>query len=89
MLGPASPNPFRSEVIIALSLEADTPVDLAVYDVLGQRIAGLVSGTVGGGDHHVSWDGRGASGRRAAAGVYFCRLAAYSQVELCKIVLLD
>lgn len=47
-----------------------------VFDVLGRRVATLVDGTLATGRHTVGWDGATASGSRARAGVYLCRMTA-------------
>ena len=38
------------------------------------------------GTHRVIWDGRDTAGRRAASGVYFCRLATGDVVETRRMV---
>lgn len=71
-----SPNPFRQATTFAFDVPAAGPVRLALYNVAGQRVRTLVDGTLPAGRHSVRWDGRDDRGRRAAAGVYCCRLAA-------------
>jgi len=50
------------------------PVQLEVFDLAGRRMATLVSGPRGAGEHEVAWDGETRSGP-ARRGVYFARLA--------------
>ncbi len=73
-LGAAHPNPFNPSTTIAFSLQAPAQVELAVYDVRGQRVATLFSGVRGAGEHRALWLGRGADGRAVSSGVYFARL---------------
>jgi flagellar hook assembly protein FlgD len=47
---------------------------MTVYDVAGRRVRALLDKVHDGGSYNVSWDGRDDSGRRAASGVYFCRM---------------
>ncbi len=50
-----------------------------IYDVRGARVATLRSeedGLLPAGSHVAAWDGRTASGSRAAAGTYVARLVA-------------
>jgi hypothetical protein len=69
----ASSNPFAGTVRLRLSLPANAPVDLAVYDVAGRRVAELLNGALGAGVHEASWNaGAGAASRGAS--VYFARL---------------
>jgi len=72
---PASPNPVRSRAVIGFQVPAGgARVELEIFDIGGRRIATLVEGEVSGGFHTVTWDGRDAGGRPAAAGLYFYRL---------------
>jgi hypothetical protein len=70
------PNPFGPATRIEYSVPERTVVDLAVYNVRGQRVRTLANGPRETGRYQVAWDGRDASGRRVAAGVYFYRLDA-------------
>ena len=45
-------------------------VELAVYDIVGHRVATLAKGVMSAGRHEVSWNGAS-----VAAGVYFYRLS--------------
>ena len=42
----AAPNPFSSRTELAFELRGAQPVQLAIYDVAGRRIATLVDGTL-------------------------------------------
>ena len=69
------PNPFVAETTIEYTVRKAAPVDLAVYNVLGQRVRTLVSGTVRSGAHAVTWDGTDDAGVAAPAGVYVYRVS--------------
>jgi uncharacterized protein (DUF362 family) len=69
-----SPNPFTSRTNFRFFMPRAGTALLAVYDPSGRRVRRLVDGGVSAGWHDVAWDGLSDSGRRAAAGVYFCRL---------------
>jgi len=72
------PNPavalsrLRFRLAATLTLEE---VELRVYDVAGRTIVSRSLGRLGGGEHTATWDGRAASGARAAPGVYRVRLS--------------
>ena len=68
------PNPFNSKTTIRLNLAAATTVDLALFDILGRRLATLIHGSLPPGLHAVQWDGRDHDGRPASTGVYLYRL---------------
>ncbi len=70
----SGPNPFRLSTQVAFTIARAGHVQLDVYDILGQRVARLVDGTLHAGRHEVLWDGRTAAGQRAPCGVYYVRL---------------
>jgi hypothetical protein len=59
--------------------------EVAVYDVLGRRVRSLGIEN-GGGRPSIVWEGRGDSGRRAAAGVYFIRISEASRQVTFKVI---
>ncbi len=75
-LGAPSPNPTAGTVRLGVALGATGPVDLAVYDVLGRRVATLRAGDAPAGTDVVTWDGRDSAGRPVAPGLYVVRLVA-------------
>jgi photosystem II stability/assembly factor-like uncharacterized protein len=83
----ASPNPFLGETAISFVLSSRASVRVSIHDVLGRRVATLVNGERDRGGHSVMWNGRDASGREVAAGVYFARLRAGSFSATRKMVL--
>lgn len=88
-LHPNSPNPFRPETSIRYEMFEGAPVQLAVYDAAGRHVRRLVDAShQPAGEYRVTWDGRDDSGREAAAGVYFYRLAAGQTSETRRAVLL-
>jgi len=82
------PNPFNSGTVIRFALPIREEVDLAVFNLAGQRVAALVDGQREAGTYAVRWDGRDESGRALASGVYLYRLrVGRQQVETRKLVL--
>ena len=89
VLYPNYPNPFNSGTVLSFSLpEARPEVELAVYDLLGQKLAVLVRGARGSGFHSVRWNGRDGSGRPLASGSYLYRLRAGPHRAVGKLMLL-
>lgn len=64
------PNPFNPQTRIDFSLDRPGNVEIAVFDLAGRRIATLQQGEMGSGDHHVTWNGRTATGSPAPSGQY-------------------
>jgi hypothetical protein len=83
-----APNPFNPSTRITFTLAQRTRAAVVVYDTAGRRIRTLVDDVRAPGAHDVSWDGRDASGRVVASGVYYCRLVAGDVDETRKMVLL-
>jgi FlgD Ig-like domain/Carboxypeptidase regulatory-like domain len=89
----AYPNPFRagnerSSLNFSFTLENSSNLDLAVYNVRGQKVAQLADGVKPAGTHEISWNGRDASGNSLPVGVYFYQLKTDSSQESAKILLL-
>ncbi|MEM1042101.1 MAG: FlgD immunoglobulin-like domain containing protein [Bacteroidota bacterium] len=79
-LGVGYPNPSAAgAVTIPYWLETPVAVELAVFDVLGRRLAVLAEGTQPAGAHQAVWAGSDAQGQAVAPGIYVVRLAAGDQ----------
>ncbi|PIP13371.1 MAG: hypothetical protein COX49_02280, partial [bacterium (Candidatus Stahlbacteria) CG23_combo_of_CG06-09_8_20_14_all_40_9] len=68
------PNPFVHETNISYQLPRDTHANLTIYDILGRKVATLLSGQQQAGYYSIRWDGRAENGERVANGIYFYRL---------------
>ncbi|MCM2271904.1 MAG: T9SS type A sorting domain-containing protein [candidate division Zixibacteria bacterium] len=77
------PNPFNSSTQISFALSRASDVDLAVYNLLGQRVATLASGRFGAGEHCIRWEPA-----NAASGIYLYRLKGGGSSLSRKMVLL-
>ena len=88
LIGQNFPNPFNQETSIRFSLPEPQEVDLAVFDLAGQRVATLVRGKRRAGTYAVRWKGRDGSGGQLASGVYLYRLRAGVRAETRKLLLL-
>jgi len=70
------PNPFSSNTLIKYAIPKDVDVEIAVYNVVGQRVRTLVNGRQKAGYRAIEWDGRNDAGRRVSPGVYFVKMTA-------------
>ena len=68
------PNPFYERTSIRYHLEKPFNVRITMYNLAGQEIRTLFEGSLVAGTHTVDWDGEGADGNSAPAGVYFYRI---------------
>ena len=87
-LHPGYPNPFNGETVLGFTLPGSGPVDLAIYNIQGQRVATLIAETRTPGLHSARWDGRDEQGHLLATGLYFARLQIGQQVATRKLLLL-
>ena len=83
------PNPFNSGTVIRFELPEAGKTELAVYNLVGQKVTKLVDGMRDAGSYTVRWAGRDANGRDLASGVYLYRLRAEGgHTETRKLLLL-
>ena len=82
------PNPFNPETTISFDLPVASEIELALYNVAGQREATLAGGFREAGSYTLRWDGRDDTGHGLASGVYFYRLTAGERVETRTLLLL-
>ena len=59
-----------------LAIPRTESVGLQVFNVKGAVVRDLAHTTLAPGYHPIGWDGRDASGRHVASGVYFVRMQA-------------
>jgi M6 family metalloprotease-like protein len=65
------PNPFNATTIIAYELAQPARIELAVFNLAGQRIKTLVNGTQQQGSCKIVWDGTNEADLAVADGIYF------------------
>ena len=82
------PNPFNPETNIFFTLPHSARVELAIYNVLGQRVITLIDDYLDAGKHQVVWRGTDSQGRELTSGVYFYRLDVGGAVQTKKMLLL-
>ncbi len=80
------PNPFNSSVQIVWEQKNPEPVQLSVYNLKGQLVKQIFSGTKGSGEQSIAWDGADLHGRKVGTGIYFLRLQSGNKVQTRKLV---
>jgi hypothetical protein len=82
------PNPFSSA--LGTMLKFDSPsediVEVAIVNILGQRVKTIFHGPALPGINYLSYDGTDANGRPIASGVYFARLKTQNSIRSIKIL---
>jgi hypothetical protein len=84
----AAPNPFRTTMDIAFSLDRGGQVDLRVYDVAGRLVRRIYEGELNAGPLRFAWDARNDAGKRVGSGIYFIRVETRTETAVRKVLLL-
>ena len=82
------PNPFNPATTIALYLEQSSQMELAIYNIVGQRVRTLISGVLAAGHHQFIWNGTDDQGNPMPSGIYFSRMISPQYRETKKLVFL-
>ena len=69
------PNPFNPETTLRFSLPEAAEITLDIYNVKGQKVCNVASGSYNGGTHACNWNAKDSSGKRVASGLYFAILS--------------
>ena len=77
------PNPFNPKTIINYELPITNYVRLNIYNLVGQKVAALVSEKKQAGYHRVEWDASG-----FASGIYYYQINAGNFAEVRKMILI-
>jgi hypothetical protein len=81
-LGRNYPNPFNASTVIEYQLPVKSSVRLEVHNLLGKKVASLVSGEQEAGYKSVTWDAS-----EVSSGVYFYKLTAGDFTETKRMML--
>jgi len=80
------PNPVITSTRIAFNLHESAKVDLTIYNLKGQLVKKLYSGTTS--KHTVMWDGKDEQGKELENGAYFYNLVVNSKTQETKTLIL-
>jgi len=82
-LSPAYPNPFNPATTISWELDKNSAFEVAVFNILGQKIDVIASGHANAGRYSKVWDAS-----KFTSGVYFVQLQAGNRVKTQKMLYL-
>ena len=82
------PNPFNPATTIRFGLPVAGHVELAIFNIQGQRITTLVDELMPQGQHETTWYGRDDRGNVMASGIYFYRIKSGRFIQTRKMTLL-
>ena len=76
------PNPFSSETVISYQLSTECDLELCIYNMLGQKVATLISEKQQAGKHYAIWDAS-----MYPNGIYFYRIYSVHSQKSGKMIL--
>jgi len=82
------PNPFNPTTTINYQLPVDSKIELAIYNLQGQRVKQLVSDQLSAGQHSVIWNGKDKNNKQVSSGIYFYKLKTGNFEETKKMILM-
>nr|MBN2276665.1 T9SS type A sorting domain-containing protein [candidate division Zixibacteria bacterium] len=87
-LGQNYPNPFNPNTNIQFAVPKKSHVNISIYNILGQKIAGLVDDEYAPGYYVTDWNGTSENGTAVASGIYFYKIEADNFKSTKKLMLL-
>ena len=75
-------NPFNPSTTLSFTISQNSNIKIAIYNVIGQRVATLIDGMQPAGTHMLSWDAS-----MMPSGTYFVRMEAQTNIVTRKLLL--
>ncbi len=82
------PNPFNPTTTLNYTVAQESPVEITIYNVQGQRVRTLVRDTRMPGRYFAVWDGTNDGGQPVATGMYFYRMKVGKYTSVKKMLML-
>ncbi|HQU71388.1 MAG TPA: T9SS type A sorting domain-containing protein [Calditrichia bacterium] len=82
------PNPFNPSTNVRFSVLSAGDYELAIYNILGEKVRTLTHRHYATGEYTSAWDGRNDAGSQVTSGVYFYRLSSAKQTLTRKMILM-
>ena len=82
------PNPFNPNTSIGYQLQSASPVAVTIYDLMGNVVNDLFSGTEVPGYKSINWDATNNNGDLVSSGIYFYKLQVGESFEIKRMMYL-
>ena len=82
------PNPFNPSTTIPIELPEESFVEVAIYNILGEKITVLSKGVKSPGYHNILWNGKNQFGKPVSSGIYFVSVHLGQKIYHQKMMLL-
>ena len=79
------PNPFSNSLTVSATIEKNSRVNIAVFDMSGKKVATLCNDLVPAGQHQWTWN---ATDGKMQPGIYFIKMVAGNKTAVKKVVLM-
>jgi len=83
------PNPFKTNTKVEYYLTDNGSVEIAIYNLQGQKIKTLFSGNQSTGNHSAVWEGNNEAGQKVSPGVYFVNVNSNGNRTTKKLILTE
>jgi len=87
-LGQNYPNPFNPTTRFTVDVPRSAQVEVAIYNVLGQKIVTLMTGDQSAGSYEMEWSATDAHNQVVPTGIYFIRMTSDNFSAVQKIMLM-
>jgi hypothetical protein len=81
------PNPFNPSTKISYQLPISSEIEISIYNILGQRVATMVSDSQEAGYYQLEWNGLNRSDQQVSSGIYFLHLQTKQFSKTIKMIL--
>ena len=82
------PNPFNPSTTIEFSIQTDSKVEIAIFNIKGQKINTIANNRFTQGSHSIFWNVDDELGKPVSSGIYYYKLNVNGKTELVKKCLL-
>ncbi|MBN2423741.1 MAG: T9SS type A sorting domain-containing protein [Calditrichaceae bacterium] len=83
------PNPFNPVTNLTVEIPYNNkPVEIDVFNITGQKVASVFSGTLSSGIHTFTWNGKNSMGQLLPSGIYFAVMRSEMVTQTVKMTLL-
>ncbi|KAA3616301.1 MAG: T9SS C-terminal target domain-containing protein [Calditrichaeota bacterium] len=82
------PNPFNPQTKIGFYLDQSVPVNLSVFNILGEEVGQLVDSKLIAGHHVYYWNAKNVAGQPLSSGIYFAVLNAGGAKKVTEMLLI-
>jgi hypothetical protein len=72
---------------VIYTVEENGPVEVSIFNLIGQKITTLVDEEKTAGNYTLSWNTRGVNDMSISSGMYFCRMTEPGKVITRKIII--